>query len=44
MLEILDDQNELREHGLSEEEILGYLEFFIDNYELSKEKEEQNVH
>lgn len=36
MLEIIKDQQELREWGLTEEEIEGYLEFFIDNYELTQ--------
>lgn len=35
MLEIIRDQQELREWGLSEEEVEGYLEFFIDNYKLT---------
>ena len=39
MLEILKDQQELRELGLEEEEVIGYLEFFIDNYELKDTKD-----
>ena len=35
-LEIYADQTELRELGLTEEEIEGYLEFFIDHYDWSE--------
>lgn len=38
MMEILGDEKELREMGLTEEEIEGYVEFFIDNYDLKQEK------
>jgi hypothetical protein len=38
-LEIINDQNELRILGLSEIEIEGYLDFFIDNYLNNKEKQ-----
>ena len=35
-LEIWHDIRELKEFGLSEEEINGYLEFFDDTWDLSK--------
>lgn len=41
MLEILEDQKDLKEVGLSREEIEAYLEFFIENFEL---KELSDVH
>lgn len=33
-LEILQEQQELRELGLTEEEIEGYLEFYLETFEL----------
>lgn len=35
-LEVWQDIRELREFGLDEEEIAGYLEFFDDMWDLSK--------
>lgn len=39
MLEIARDIKELNKIGLNQEEIEGYLEMFIENYEFYKDKE-----
>lgn len=41
MLEINLDLDELRAYGLTEEEIEGYLDFYIENYPLTNKERMQ---
>lgn len=39
LLELVADIQELRDLGLSEEEIEGYMDMFLENYECFKDNE-----